>query len=322
MTNDDQRRLRLLLKKYLADEQSQEEYSELAELMLGYNAEELTSLLEELLPDEQFRKRSSEDLSWQASLLRTVKERRPVYRLPVFRALRKAGTSSRYKIRTSYAAAAVALITIGISAWLLLRPARQEWASTDPCGLKVPSKKDGVIRIDMTHDKITFSVPRSWQYNLTLPDGSKVLLNAASSISYPRSFTGSSREVAIEGEVYFNVQSDSTKPFYVTSRGKRMEAPGSYFNVNAYEEDVILTLAPAGASWREGYFAFKQAEIKEVISEMARWYDWQVSFGSRVNPVKISATFCRNTPESGALEELRQQGIAFRKRGNQITIDN
>jgi ferric-dicitrate binding protein FerR (iron transport regulator) len=223
-----------------------------------------------------------------------------------------------------YAAAAVVLIATGLTLWLILRqPSRQPVYTSASCGLKLPSKEEEeeIIRINMVHDKISFAVPRSWQYTLTLPDGSTVWLNAASSITYPRSFTGNSREVTIEGEAYFHIDSSHTQPFYVTTQGKRLPAPGNSFNINGYEEEVIVSIDTVQSnSWKEGYFAFKQAGVQTVVAELARWYDWKVVYSSGVKPATVTASFCRNTSESEALKTLRSHGIQFEKQGDELTV--
>jgi ferric-dicitrate binding protein FerR (iron transport regulator) len=90
----------------------------------------------------------------------------------------------------------------------------------------------------------TLATPRGGQYQLVLPDGSKVWLNAASSITYPAAFTGDERSVNITGEAYFEVTKDAKKPFIVNIPGGTVEVLGTHFNVNAYddEEDVRTTL--------------------------------------------------------------------------------
>jgi transmembrane sensor len=80
------------------------------------------------------------------------------------------------------------------------------------------------------------------QYQLVLTDGSKVWLNAASSIRFPATFTGNERKVDITGEVYFEVAKDATKPFKVSFKDKsgapeEIQVLGTHFNVNAYPDE-------------------------------------------------------------------------------------
>ncbi|HEY1202431.1 MAG TPA: FecR domain-containing protein [Niastella sp.] len=83
----------------------------------------------------------------------------------------------------------------------------------------------------------TLSTPRGGQYQLILPDGSKVWLNAASSIRYPTAFTGTERKVTITGEAYFEVVHNSKMPFKVEKGDMIVEVLGTHFNINAYEDE-------------------------------------------------------------------------------------
>ncbi|MEO6681256.1 MAG: FecR domain-containing protein, partial [Ginsengibacter sp.] len=83
----------------------------------------------------------------------------------------------------------------------------------------------------------TVTTPRGGQYQLVLADGSKVWLNAASSIRFPAAFTGDQRNVEITGEVYFEVAHNATKPFIVKANAVDIKVLGTSFNVNAYEDE-------------------------------------------------------------------------------------
>jgi transmembrane sensor len=99
------------------------------------------------------------------------------------------------------------------------------------------------------------STPKGGQYRLTLPDGSQVWLNAASSIRYPTAFTGADREVEITGEAYFEVAKDPSMPFRVKTVNHlgdadpmTIEVLGTHFNVNAYsDEDAVRTTLLEGS---------------------------------------------------------------------------
>ncbi len=95
----------------------------------------------------------------------------------------------------------------------------------------------------------TLSTPRGGQFQLQLPDGTQVWLNAASSIRYPTTFAGKERRVSITGEVYFEVSqlklpganTNSKWPFVVTAdNGTEVEVLGTHFNVNAYHDEPAL----------------------------------------------------------------------------------
>src|SRR5690606_25451661 len=78
------------------------------------------------------------------------------------------------------------------------------------------------------------STPAGGQYAITLPDGSKVWLNAASTLNFPQSFSPSERLVQLEGEAYFEIAHRPNQPFIVESNGQRIQVLGTHFNVKAY----------------------------------------------------------------------------------------
>jgi transmembrane sensor len=95
----------------------------------------------------------------------------------------------------------------------------------------------------------TISTPRGGQYQVNLPDGTMVWLNAESSVKFPVQFSGTERKVSLTGEAYFEVakvykdrKSEERLPFLVTSNDQTVEVFGTHFNINAYEDNTITTL--------------------------------------------------------------------------------
>jgi transmembrane sensor len=86
----------------------------------------------------------------------------------------------------------------------------------------------------------TMTTPRGGRYLVILGDGTKVLLNAASSLKYPAVFNGNARNVELTGEAYFEVAHNAAKPFHVTSNGQLVEVLGTHFNVNAYADEPAM----------------------------------------------------------------------------------
>jgi len=114
----------------------------------------------------------------------------------------------------------------------------------------------------------TIATPRGGQYRIILPDGSKVWLNAASSLRFPAAFTGTERTVELTGEAYFEIAKNAEKPFHVkvpsgVTAGESMdvEVLGTSFNVMAYtnEEKIHTTLL-------EGKVKVKQGAMAENLS--------------------------------------------------------
>jgi len=87
----------------------------------------------------------------------------------------------------------------------------------------------------------TVTTPRGGQYQITLSDGSKVWLNAASSIDFPAAFAGNERIVNITGEVYFEVAKNASMPFKVKIADKgEVEVLGTHFNINTYSDEPTI----------------------------------------------------------------------------------
>lgn len=113
----------------------------------------------------------------------------------------------------------------------------------------------GAARVEQQKDRLVYTAadngqqvynsittPRGGQYQVHLPDGSDVWLNAASSITYPTSFMGNTREVTVTGEAYFSVAKNKAKPFIVTAGEMNVKVVGTEFDVMAYnDEDAVRT---------------------------------------------------------------------------------
>ncbi|TKC05493.1 FecR family protein [Pedobacter polaris] len=86
----------------------------------------------------------------------------------------------------------------------------------------------------------TIETPKGGQYQVILPDGTKVWLNAASSLKYPEIFAGNERKVELTGEAYFEVAKNKALPFRVMSKNQEIEVLGTHFNVNTYMDDKSI----------------------------------------------------------------------------------
>jgi transmembrane sensor len=84
---------------------------------------------------------------------------------------------------------------------------------------------------------LTASTPRGGTYQVVLPDGTKIWLNADSKISFPSQFNGETRTIQLSGEAYMEVAKDKAHPFIVESEGQRVEVLGTHFNINAYVDE-------------------------------------------------------------------------------------
>ncbi|MFX1708266.1 FecR domain-containing protein [Chitinophaga sp. CC14] len=190
----------------------------------------------------------------------------------------------------------------------------------------------------------SLKTPRGGQFQLTLPDGSKVWLNAASQLTYKISKTSHERLVELKGEAYFEVAKDANRPFKVLSKGQVVEVLGTHFNVSSYDDDpsVKTTLAEGtvkiietdryrnvvlepgqqatldsgsrlsvaqvdvsdAIAWKNGKLNFNQSDIYAVARQLSRWYNIDVVFKGKAANVRLSGEVYRNTNASKVLEIL------------------
>lgn len=94
--------------------------------------------------------------------------------------------------------------------------------------------------VEETAPTNTIVIPKGRQYQIALPDGSKLWLNAASTVTYPIRFSKERREVEVAGEAYFEVKNATDWPFVVTTALQRIEVLGTHFNVSAYPDDAQI----------------------------------------------------------------------------------
>ena len=208
----------------------------------------------------------------------------------------------------------------------------------------------------------TMTTDRGHQYQIVLSDGSKVWLNAASSIRYPARFAEGERKVEITGEAYFEVSGSAKSPFMVTVSGAEVKVLGTHFNINAYtDESTVKTsllegsvkvsrgdrtamLTPgqqaemgagnvlqvakmsnpaSAAAWKNGYFSFDKTDIQTVMRQLSRWYNIDVSYeGGRVPPDYFWGDLQRNAKLSDILTVLAKSGISFTIEGNKVLVLN
>ena len=165
----------------------------------------------------------------------------------------------------------------------------------------------------------TISTPVGGEYHFTLADGTMVWLNSSSRLTFPTRFTGDAREVLVEGEVYFGVQHDESKPFIVRVNDVSVRVLGTEFCISAYpENEGVMTTLVRGAvqvtsgnnqvvlkpgyqavvdqysgaisqravelslytSWVRGIFEYENMELNDIMVQLARWYDVQFTFSA------------------------------------------
>ena len=204
----------------------------------------------------------------------------------------------------------------------------------------------------------SISTPPGGQYAVTLSDGTKVWLNAASWIRFPTSFKEGSRRVEIGGEAYFEVAKDKSKPFLVSSGGMEVQVLGTHFDINAYSNEPTirttllegsvkvvkgksaLVLAPGdqasvcgeqvtvarnanleeAVAWKNGFFEFNGADIQSVMRSLERWYDVKVVYEGEIPQVQASGSISRNNMASVVMQVLQASGFHFRIEKNTIIV--
>jgi ferric-dicitrate binding protein FerR (iron transport regulator) len=206
----------------------------------------------------------------------------------------------------------------------------------------------------------TLSNPRgSRGISLILADGSKVWLNAASSLTYPTAFTGEERKVQISGEAYFEVAHNPDKPFHVLANGMDVEDIGTAFDINAYDDEGVIkttlvqgevkvakgnkaqTLLPGQQSvldpqgnlslvkhadiesaiaWKNGLFSFDKADLKTVMRQVSRWYDLDVSYEGNIPPVQFSGEIGRDLSLNQLFSILNETRIHYRVEGKKMVV--
>lgn len=194
-------------------------------------------------------------------------------------------------------------------------------------GVVVKKSKDGQLLYDFEGKSKTtsakpvyhtISTPNGGEYQLVLPDGTKVWLNASSSLKFPTVFDGDQRDVELSGEAYFEVVSNKAKPFIVQTDREKVKVLGTEFNMSAYADEMtsrtsllkgkvevsaknnsnsVEVLHPGQQSiihgdniqivqfdateaiaWKNGEFMFNRESIESVMRKIARWYDVEIIY--------------------------------------------
>ncbi len=205
----------------------------------------------------------------------------------------------------------------------------------------------------------TVATPKSGQYQVLLPDGTKVRLNSMSSLRFPVTFDPVERKVELSGEAYFEVATAISAgrriPFRVVSNGQVIEVTGTKFNVNTFSDDSYIktTLLEGGVkvreqttgssvqlkpgeqslvrmsspargaagrkdiisvrkadvegdlAWTNGYFHFKESDLKEVMQQLIRWYDIEVEYAGNISSERFNGYVSRKVSLSNVLAILQ-----------------
>ncbi|WPU93144.1 FecR family protein [Mucilaginibacter sabulilitoris] len=237
-----------------------------------------------------------------------------------------------------------AMLTLGNGKVIVLDSAHNGMLASQG-GVHVYKSKNGRLVYDVSKynaqptDELTYntiSTPRGGQYQVVLPDGSKVWLNAQSSLKFPARFTDKQRSVTLEGEAYFEVAKDKMHPFKVSVNNTEVVVLGTHFNIMGYnDEDATTTTLLEGSvkiikgntqqmivpgqqamvkqditvknvnvneavEWKNGNFNFAHEKLQSIMRKIARWYDVDVDYEGKTT----SATFVGTIPRSQNITEV------------------
>ncbi|HEY1165153.1 MAG TPA: FecR domain-containing protein [Chitinophaga sp.] len=201
--------------------------------------------------------------------------------------------------------------------------------------------------------------PKGGQYQLVLPDGTKVWLNAASSLRFPTQFTESTRSVDLTGEAYFEVAKNAAQPFHVKVEGMDITVLGTSFNIMAYtDESAIKTTLLEGAvkvakgkeerllkpgqqsqleagnsikvindadielalAWKNGFTSFRSADIRTIMRQVMRWYNIEVEYEGEAPQRVFTGDIPRNARLSELLQLLEVSKIHFKMNNDRLVV--
>jgi transmembrane sensor len=233
----------------------------------------------------------------------------------------------------------------------------------DPEGKLAISAKKGILyfgqdgKRNHTEGYNVLKTPRSGEYRMVLPDGTKVWLNAVSSLRFPTSFNKTERRVELSGEAYFEVTPNKNLPFKVAFNKTEVEVLGTHFNINSFggkskttlvegsvkvtehgkqellkpgEEaivnngavDIHTTDTYKSIAWKEGAFYFKEDLITDIMSQLFRWYDVEIIYKGKPGVKRYSGNIRRQATLNQVLEMLNAvSGTKFSVEGRTVTVD-
>jgi ferric-dicitrate binding protein FerR (iron transport regulator) len=203
---------------------------------------------------------------------------------------------------------------------------------------EIQSPSDGTDKIN------TISTDKGETYQLRLPDGTNIWLNAASSLTYCSTLLKDGvRSVKLDGEAYFEVAKDKYHPFIVETDHQQVEVLGTHFNVSAYlDEPFIKTTLLEGAvrlnhatilkpddqatvglsgkiaveqvdvqeavAWKNGKFIFISEDITSVMRKLSRWYNVEVVYKNKCSAATFTGVISRYDDISRILNKINYTG--------------
>lgn len=249
-----------------------------------------------------------------------------------------------------------------------IKPGKNSATITLPDGSKVSlsDQKTGVVvgaskisysdgsTVALLSGTTTITTPRGGTYQVVLPDGTRVFLNADSKLEFPGKFSGRERRVKLNGEAYFVVVHNSKMPFKVESAGQVVEDIGTEFNINAYadEHSTKTTLVEGSAkvnevilkpnqqaslngtqinvknvdtelfiAWKNNQFIFEHDDIRYIMRMISRWYNVEIEYQGELPVTTFTGAVSRFANVSEVLRPLESTGqVKFKIEGMKILV--
>ena len=238
---------------------------------------------------------------------------------------------------------------------------------TEETGVSITKSANGELIYELKGDddnsdgENTLTTTNGQTYQIRLPDGSKVWLNAGSSLTYtPRLIKGGKRYVELSGEAYFEVTKNKHKPFVVQTKQQEIEVLGTEFNINAYQNEAFTRTTLLEGSikvrtnkgeklvkpgqqattdgndiqvkevdveniidWKRGDFYLNHVSFKEGMRKIARWYNVEIIYGPGVPDDMVTGGWiARDKLLSQVLKSIESSGmVKFRVDGHKIYVD-
>ena len=219
------------------------------------------------------------------------------------------------------------------------------------------SYNDNKIKASPAIEYNTLLVPKAGTYSVTLPDGSRVKLNAMSELKFPVKFTEKERKVELKGEAYFEVAKDAAHPFKVKLSESEVEVLGTHFNISSYDQTAKTTLLEGSVkvsngkissilvpgkqalankenisiskgntekavAWCKGDFYFSNDAIEPALIEISRWYDLKLIYKKKLPDIHISGHISRQAKLSEVVAMLKDvSNLSFDIEGKNLIIN-
>ena len=242
-----------------------------------------------------------------------------------------------------------ASVAVAASLFLFIFRSSQEISQPTEFSMELFSEVTSPKQVEQTLSDgyCVVSTPAATTTLVTLSDGTRVMLNANSTLEYPASFDDAEvREVRLKGEAHFEVTKNPHRPFVVKAGEMQTQVLGTIFNVKAYRKDapkvtlmegkvkvsnadteiemrpgqtatlqsdkiVVSKASPSASDWLEGDFDMDQVTLAEAMSDIGAWYNKTVVFQSQANMDKlIHFRFSRRASLQEIITALNEMGVA------------